>query len=279
MSMLQSLGIECGQSLIPAGPGNETGFWENARIVEVQENLLAKLGRVWHGPMGTHPLPRGWLDTAPAKRARDQLVRIVLRELGETDGVWGFKDPRTTRLLPLWQSVFAEAGAEPHYILSVRHPASVCRSLNTRNGVDLERGQLVWLLYNLDGYRDAGASLRLVVDYDAIVGDPEGEVARMAQALSPCTNIGAEERAAAAARVEPSMRRYGFRDPAIANSIVRSAHEGLQSLARDEQPGADFEHLLEVYRDMEDLYAPWRRDTRSLALDWALRLLVRGKYA
>lgn len=278
MSMLHSLGVDCGGSLIPAGPGNEAGFWEHAGIVAVQEDLLAALGRVWHGPAGTHPLPAGWLETAPARDARARLVQIVSEELARTHGVWGFKDPRTARLLPLWQSVFAEAGAKPEYILSVRHPAAVCNSLSKRNGMDHARGQLAWLLSNLDGYRDAGNALRLVIDYDMIVADPRREVARLTRALSSFMDITADQQAAAVNRVLPSMRRSGSGEKAVPNSVSRSVHEGLQELARDQNADPDFVRLVATYRDMEDLFTPWIRDTRSPALDWAIRLMVRRKY-
>ena len=55
MSMLNALGVECGEALIPAGPGNPAGFWEHSAIVAAQEDLLAGMDRMWHGPRGTHP--------------------------------------------------------------------------------------------------------------------------------------------------------------------------------------------------------------------------------
>src|SRR5690349_12543379 len=86
MSVLNALGVRCGDNLIPAGRGNETGFWEHAGIVTVHERLLADLNRVWHGPTGSYPMPEGWLESDAARRARQELSAIVRSEMASADG-------------------------------------------------------------------------------------------------------------------------------------------------------------------------------------------------
>ena len=278
MSMLHALGVECGGSLIPAGPGNETGFWEHAGIVAAQEDLLAAIGRVWHGPNGTHPYPEGWLESDAAKRARERLTRIVAQEMASAERPWGFKDPRTARLLPLWELVFADAGAAPSYILATREPVAVCNSLAKRNGMDRARGLLVWLLYNLDALHDAGDSLKLVVDYDQIVEDPVREAERMAGALGSVMQVEPERIDEAAARVSDKMRRYGRKERTVENAIARDVLEGLDAMAADAPATDGLNRILSTYRDMQELFSPWVRDTRSPLFDWAIRLMLRRKY-
>ncbi|MEO0372590.1 MAG: family 2 glycosyl transferase, partial [Pseudomonadota bacterium] len=113
MSVLSSLGVDCGEDLIPAGRSNLAGFWEHAEIVAVQERLLARIDRVWHGPHGTFPLPEGWRETAAAEEAQAALIDILRREIVAHPGkVWGFKDPRTMRLWPMWLDVFDKVNVE-----------------------------------------------------------------------------------------------------------------------------------------------------------------------
>jgi hypothetical protein len=60
---------------------------------------------------------------------------------------WGFKDPRTIRVLPFWQSVFRELGVADRYVVIVRNPLSTARSLLHRDGFPFERTFLMWLVY------------------------------------------------------------------------------------------------------------------------------------
>lgn len=46
----------------------------------------------------------------------------------------GIKDPRASRLMPFWQSVFATADIRDCYVIALRTPGSVARSLSARKG-------------------------------------------------------------------------------------------------------------------------------------------------
>ena len=279
MSVMHSLGIECGNALIPAGRSNLAGFWEHAEIVAIHEHLMASLGRLWHGPAGTYPMPENWLESPQAEQAKAALVDIVARELDATaNGVWGFKDPRTLQVLPLWDEVFRAVGAEPVYILGIRHPAAVCASLVKHNGVDEERARLLWLRHNLNAIEHAGDKLRLVVDFDNLVNAPEHEIVRMAGALMDCAAISQKEKDGAAERISRKLRSHDAGDAHIENGFVREAFEGLSRLARDEGKPADLMPFVERYAAAEELFTPWRQDRRSMLTDWAVRALLKRKY-
>lgn len=278
MSMLASLGVVCGKDLIPAARSNEAGFWEHAGIVTQHERLLSRMGRVWHGPKGTHPFPQDWLDSDEAREAELQLTAIVEQELRATDRVWGFKDPRTARLLPLWNRIFRQLEVTPTYVLSIRHPAAVTRSLQKHNGMDIARGELVWLLHNLDALHQAGDQLSLVVDYDLIVADPKAQARRLAGALPPGLAIGDAEISAAAGCVSPSLRRNSSSDNGVLNALVAEAHSGLLQLAHDRPPDERLRWLADNAAAIQQLFRPWITNTKSPLVDWAIRALLRGKY-
>ena len=279
MSVLQSLGIDCGAALIPAGRGNVAGFWENREIVAVQEELLTAMDRVWHGPRGTFPLPGNWLQSPAAARAKKRLVGIVEKGISESDGIWGFKDPRTCRLLPLWREVFRETDVEPVFILSVRHPSAVSASLARHNGMSLQRGRLAWLVHNLDVLRYCGDDLLLVADYDQLVEHTALEVERLAQALGSFSSVSAEQKAAAVARVSTELRSHSKAHEQILNPVLCACYEGLQGLSRGNPKSETLAQLEENWPHLENLLEPWRTDTRPLLVDWVLRLILRRKYS
>lgn len=278
MSMLQSMGVSCGADLIPAAESNKAGFWEHAQIVAEQEHLLARLQRIWHGPKGTHPFPEDWLDSEAARRAESRLREIVSAELGAAPDIWGFKDPRTSRLLPLWNRVFASLDIEPIYILSTRHPNAVTTSLHKHNGMAASRGELVWMMHNLDALRDAAEKLALVVDYDSIIDQPEKQAARLAKELRRVVAVSAEQEAAAAARVSPSMRRSSVADRSISNAVVGVVHDGLAAMAADGPCPQELQWLAGNIGSLQACFSPWITDTRSPLTDWMARVLLREKY-
>ena len=71
------------------------------------------------------------------------------------DGYFGFKDPRTVRLMPVWHQIFNELKLAPKFVLCLRNPAQVARSLHARDGLDPANGEYRWLVHMIDFYRYA----------------------------------------------------------------------------------------------------------------------------
>jgi hypothetical protein len=270
MSVLSALGIACGEDLIAPGRSNPAGFWEHAEIVEVQERLLARLGRVWHGTRGTWPLPDGWLDSPAAEEARRDLTAILTREIADhAPRIWGFKDPRTMRLWPLWARVFDDARATPVPVLLYRHPEPVTRSLRRHNGIDADRARLIWVQHNLAALGHTGDTLRIAVEYDSLVTDPEAQIRRIATALSDVISPDAAQIDAAVARISTDLRTHSAEpvppdDPFAARVLDALRHPDLEKTAT----------LIGDYTAAERLLAPWATGRANVLTDWMVRFLV-----
>ena len=279
MSVLAELGIACGRSLVPADRRNPKGFWEHSRIVAVHELLLSSLSRIWHGPEGTHPMPDGWLQSEAAEKAKAQLVDIVAAEVAAASPrVWGFKDPRTARLLPLWMDVFEKAGVRPIYVLLVRHPATVVRSLKRHNGVHEERGQLLWLLHNVDALRWTQGSLRAVVDFDSLVDNPAMQVQRLSRALEGALEVSEDRERSAANVVTDTLRNHAAEGEAIQNTMVKQLYNALKAASEGTLETSALAPVAEICLSAQDLFSPWRQDRQSVLGDWLLRHFVRASY-
>jgi hypothetical protein len=182
-NLLSVLGVDLGVDLLPGDAGNEMGYWENASIYRTQDALLNDLARDWGDCGLVYPFAIDWEQLPEVRSYKEELVSIVRAEIASAKGIWGFKDPRTCRLLPIWKQIFAELDLEPLYVLAVRDPAVVVESLVKRDGLDPLHSELVWLLHNLDAIRDAGGDLRAVVDYDRWFTAPREQAKAVARAL------------------------------------------------------------------------------------------------
>lgn len=272
MSVLSSLGVDCGEDLIPAGRSNLAGFWEHAEIVAVQEKLLARIDRVWHGPHGTFPLPEGWRDGEAAREAKAALTDIVRRELAAHPvRVWGFKDPRTMRLWRLWLEIFEELGIEPVPVVMVRHPDAVVRSLAKHNGLSPSRARLVWLQHNVEAMRHVGDRVRAVVEYDRLVNDPEAEVDRIADALADVVEITDEARGAAKARIATDLRSHSAAE-LPSNALAARVYEVLRAGKVE-----DMAAVVALYDAGEEMFDSWRAERGNVLSDWIVRFLVSRK--
>lgn len=258
-SLLQTLGVDLGPDLLlESKPDNEAGYWEHAEIALIHEAILDGLGRSWYRPEGLAPLPDGWWRLPEIRPFRRRLADIVEREAAASVGPWGFKDPRTVRLLPLWKEVFAATGVEPTYLLAIRNPEAVAASLARRDRLTHAASQLLWLEHTLDAFRHAGDELAAVVDYDDWFARPV-ELARATMArlrLEWPADSGALE--AALARIVRADLRHGRGgEPARLLPEVRELYGMLRAAAPEAPPAAAIAPLLARVDAARRLLAAW----------------------
>ena len=132
--IMQGLGVELGE-VFTANPFNKRGNRENARIMQLNDEILEFNGGAWDKPVQV----QAWNDAH--RRERDAIVREIQDRAGQ---FWGFKDPRTLLTLPFW----LEAGIDPLFIATLRQPLRVALSLHDRNKMPLEQGLQLWQAYN-----------------------------------------------------------------------------------------------------------------------------------
>jgi hypothetical protein len=126
-------GASLGGAVAGPNPWNQTGHWESLEGILVNDLILSSSGGSW--------------DRPPEHLSCDHLIRWRMKWfLGglhrEGTAIW--KDPRTVLTFPLWKPLL-----QRYSILAIiRHPLSVARSLQRRNGFSLEKGVDLWRQYN-----------------------------------------------------------------------------------------------------------------------------------
>ncbi|MBW7475545.1 hypothetical protein K0T92_12360 [Paenibacillus oenotherae] len=167
---VRSLGVYLGSEGQMIGPreDNPEGFWEHAEIVDIHEKLLASLSSSWDT---TEPLPAEWWQSEEAAASREQLKAIISRDFSQRT-IWGFKDPRTCLLLPLWKPVLEELNIVPSYIVCLRNPLNVAASLHRRDRFTNEKSLALWTLYVLSSLYHTQDEKRIIVSYDHMLEQP-----------------------------------------------------------------------------------------------------------
>jgi len=175
---LAATGVCLGSHLLAPGADNPTGFWEDLDCLSINERLLGHLGSAYDA------FGFDWSLLGKSDPVIDDLklsaVQVVRGRIGEYPSTWGFKDPRTSRLLPFWRSVMDASKCEGRYVVALRNPLSVALSLEKRNQIPIEKGLWLWLHHMIPAVLDSAGSPRLVVDYDALIDQPVRQIQRLA---------------------------------------------------------------------------------------------------
>ena len=127
---LRALHVELGDRLMPPLVGNNpTGFWEDIEINALNIEMLRTIEDDWHHLSPIRPQHIVTLRKAGFLGRAADLLETKLRDRS----IFGFKDPRTAKLLPFWKLVFERFKFEVKYVLAIRHPLSVVKSLAKRD--------------------------------------------------------------------------------------------------------------------------------------------------
>ncbi|MCW5737697.1 MAG: hypothetical protein KIS73_26490 [Enhydrobacter sp.] len=215
--MLEIAGVPMADDATHRGPANPTGYRERREIVELHDQILARVGRPVGSPLHPMPLPTGWCESREVHVVREQLKEFVQTQLAQHQNLWGFKDPRTARLMPLWTSLFDELGVEPRYVWAVRSPAASARSMALKNKaarpMTRHFAELIWAAYNVDIYRALRGTDPIVVDYDHWFDDAPSLARQLRQKLGlPLPDRAADESIATLAQRTHRHHEPGSRE-------------------------------------------------------------------
>ena len=177
---LPLMDVDIGNSFISRIEGvNDKGFWEDSDLNVFNEDILKELKLSWSSLTAINfddldmLCKKGYLD-----RADDLLRQKVTRK-----GIFGFKDPRTTKLLPFWKKVFHRSSFDVSYIFAVRNPLSVVKSLAKREAMEEEKAYLLWLGYVVPSLSNIDNNC-VFIDFDLLMQSPESEIYRLAKHLN-----------------------------------------------------------------------------------------------
>jgi hypothetical protein len=217
--ILNLLGVYLGpeHALVPAGPDNPKGFWEHRSFVQLNDAILARFGgNAIHPPF----LPTGWHDLPYLRDLRQHASAFLQDDFGSAP-FWGWKDPRTCLTLPFWQSLLPSM----RYVLCVRHPLAVARSLEHRQRLPQLHAVHLWLTHVQLSTLHTAEQPRLVVSCERFFAECDDEIDRIAQFLGqPPLRDRAEVRRTVHAFLDASLHHHR-NSPGVAQPMASPTSE------------------------------------------------------
>jgi hypothetical protein len=157
MQALNELGMTVSENMTPASEQNPYGAYEDLDILAIQTDIFKSLNT-----KPKIPLPDDWLLKTDVNGYVDQLCNVIIDRINGSPTIFGFKDPRTAVLLPLWFKVFNRVRIVPKYILSVRNPSASVRSLISQYHFGESISELFWLHKNCSALAHTGGNCFIV---------------------------------------------------------------------------------------------------------------------
>jgi GT2 family glycosyltransferase len=170
-------GAEIAKELLPPAPDNERGFWESRRVVEIHDKLLHALSSAYDDPF---QLPERWTQTKATQQAMLELAEEIKSNFADGD-FFVVKDPRISRLLPLWLRLLDDMAIGPIVVVPVRNPLEIAASLKKRDQFSLAKSLIMYLRSSLETELVSRGRRRLFVRYDQLLCDWSSFAARLAK--------------------------------------------------------------------------------------------------
>jgi hypothetical protein len=197
---LERCGASFGTDLLdPMAGVNEEGFWEDTAVVQLNQQLLERLGGTWFClPPAIAQVDWSGADLADLQQA----AQAVLRRGFGVGPLQAVKDPRLCITLPFWLAACAALQLPVTVCVMQRAPLEVARSLQKRDGFPLGYGLRLYAQYRhlVAAHLSPQA---LFVTYDTLMQEPTSVM----QALAATLPLTLPE-AGLAAAVRPELRHH-----------------------------------------------------------------------
>jgi hypothetical protein len=133
---LESLGIALGSvEASNLSQDNPKGYFENAKILKFNNDLLKTLRSKWDDPLFHYHRASSLIDPEKLSSLKDAAQQLLEEEFSNAK-TFGIKDPRICLLLPFWLEVletFLDGRDHIHLIFIVRNPLEVAKSQHKRH--------------------------------------------------------------------------------------------------------------------------------------------------
>ncbi|MEM1153887.1 MAG: hypothetical protein AAGI44_07075 [Pseudomonadota bacterium] len=192
---------------------NETGFWEDSRVVSINERLLALLGHRWYY-LVSEPDGLDWSDGRFDELRSEAASRL---KLGFGDGpLQAVKDPRFSLTLSFWLGVCRQEAISSKVFVVNRAPLEVAQSLERRDKFPVGYGLRLYISYR-ELITMHAPSDTVYIRYDQLIEDTPAVVKTISDLL-PISPLVEQTKA-----VQKALRHQEAEDD---NSLLARADNG-----------------------------------------------------
>jgi hypothetical protein len=170
--LLHLCGLDLGprEMLLHSDGANPLGHFEHRGFLRIDRKLLKHFGATWYEPPELEP---GW-EHDPQLEPLVGEAKMLVATFPPLSA-WGWKEPRSALFLPFWKEVIPNM----RFVICLRSPLEVARSLEERNRISIEKGASLWYRYTRDSLEDTNGCPRILTFFEDFFGAGFGEIDRV----------------------------------------------------------------------------------------------------
>jgi hypothetical protein len=267
--ILSALGVDMADRIPGPGttsptPDNPRGHWERWEIVEVHDRILGLFNRDYLGRFHDFALPVAWWADPRVVQIRREIVAFLEQRMG--DDYFGFKDPRTVRLMPIWHQIFTELKLAPKIVLCLRNPAQVARSLYARDRLDPAIGEYRWLVHMIDFFRYTSKHDFCVVEYEEWFTDPFVNLQKLQKFLDlPWQQTESDLALLLSDLIDPTARHDDPSRREIGQPLVRTLYKLTGQAGQDAAARDQISYIVSQFVGFQQLQKPFQQAFEEVA--------------
>ena len=158
--------------LLGGSEGNPLGHFEHQGFLCLNEELLAHLGGSAFDPP---KVSSGWEKGSSLARFFEKGNTLTQTFRGHL--LWGWKEPRTTLLLPFWKKLIPNI----QVVICVRNPIEVGDSVMKRGIGSFEKGIWLWNEYTRTALRETQNCRKRIVFYEDFFREENDEIRKLVE--------------------------------------------------------------------------------------------------
>jgi hypothetical protein len=261
--ILSALGVDMADD-IGVDVRNDKGHWERWEIAEFHDRILRLFNRDCGGGFHDFALPVAWWADPHVAQIRREIAAFLEKRMA--DGYFGFKDPRTMRLMPVWHQILNELNLVPKIVLCLRNPAQIARSLNARDGLDPEIGEYRWLVHMIDFFRYTNKFDFCTVEYEAWFSNPSANIAKLQEFLDlPWQQSEADLALVLSGIIDPAGRHNDADHREACQPLVRTFYKLARNAGQDGGARDQVAHIVSQFVSFQQFQRPLLRAFEDVA--------------
>lgn len=180
-SVFHKLGFNLGEDFLQPDSHNPLGYYENKVVVDINDNLLYKFGYEWDNP-------NALIDSEKDLSANLTQIENFLEEKFSESSVVVIKDPRFCLTILVWIDACKKLDITPKFILLLRNPWAVAKSLHTRNLFSQEKSYQLFTNYLLQAEKYTRNYHRVIIDFHLLLHSTPKVIEKIFKKLSISIN-------------------------------------------------------------------------------------------
>lgn len=246
--ILDHLGIAMETTLQRPNEMNPEGYFEDARLVEINRRLLEKLAPV------AGVAPRTDFTVAEIRPEMQDLRAHLKERSAAASGTWGFKDPRVSMLLPIYRRAFQAVGIVPRYVFCARAADAVVESLQQAASNSRAFHEQLYFMRTFLALRDCAANCH-VIHYERLLESPADQIGQLWAYVGEDGASCPLSRQECETLVDPKLNRSSLQARPVSNPLARRMGALLEGM---EGNAFDRDAVLEELQDLDSVYSTYQ---------------------